>query len=203
MARARVTTSRHIDQRLQQGWTPAAIVEEARRRGEPCPSLRTLQRRSAEIAGAKRATPARRARTEAPAAEAAPEPQRLVRVRRPAPAAPAAPPLVAPAPTVPAPPASEPGVDDPEPIDFAGADLETLNRWIERTERQAETADEQGNVAAFASLSRVLLVAFRARAALRPPPPPDPNANPDMAAAAKRAREKLHDLLDRALEAGA
>ncbi len=134
---------------------------------------------------------------------AAPKPQRLVRVRRPAPAAPPAPPPAAVLPAVPAPPASEPGVDDPEPIDFAGADLETLNRWIEATERQAKAADEAGNVAAFASLSRVLLVAFRARAALRPPPPPDPNANPDMAAAAKRAREKLHDLLDRALEAGA
>ena len=194
MARARVTTSRHIDQRLQQGWTPAAIVEEARRTGRPCPSLRTLQRRSAETTGAKRATPAKRAKVEAPADASPPKPQRLVRVPRPP--APAPPP-----PVVPPPPPSDPGGDDPDPIDFAGADLETLNSWIERTDRLAKKADTEGNVAGFASLSRLLLVAFRARAALRPPPPPDPNANPDMVAAGKRAREKLHELVDRALEA--
>lgn len=54
------------------------------------------------------------------------------------------------------------------------------------------------DVDAVAKIGRVLAVAGKLLAQYQPKRPADPNEHPDMVAAARKAREKLHDLVARA-----
>lgn len=80
---------------------------------------------------------------------------------------------------------------DLEPSDFNFADLDR------ELDKAADEARDAGNLATYASLSKLRLTAKALEARLNPPPPPDPNEGPDMVAAAEACRTKLHDLIDR------
>jgi hypothetical protein len=98
-------------------------------------------------------------------------------------------------PPLPAAPLPESPEDIPE-----GASLSQLDRWIQEAELAIAAAKSAGNVPLIGSTLRVAAQLAEIRRKGTPPPPPNPNENPDMIAAAKRAREALHRLIDSATE---
>lgn len=95
----------------------------------------------------------------------------------------------APNPKTKAPPSPSPDDDPVAMLRSSVGDLRDL----------AAIAKASGEITEFASLSRAINQTIALAAKLSPPPPVDPNENPDMKEAAKRARTRLHELLDRAL----
>ncbi len=186
MSARRAPVSPEIDARLRARQAPWEIVAWAKRKGVPCPSAATLSRRKAEMFGRQRvpqgggASLTSRAGKVPPAPRAAKGGKLSARSRAEAP--PSTPPELA-------------------GVDVTTADLATLDAWIATAQGLLAKSQEDDNLAGFASISRLLILAIARRAAMRPPPPQDPNEHPDFVAAAERARTKLHDLLARALEA--
>lgn len=90
------------------------------------------------------------------------------------------------------------------PYDAAPADfLPLLQRQVVALETLAAEAAQGKNLSGFTQVQRVLNTTVALIAKLRPPVPPDPEARPDMQAAAKRAREKLLRLVEKALRGAA
>lgn len=108
----------------------------------------------------------------------------------------------------PPPPESDPGDDDGDTDDVNPIVL--LRRQVTALERLAKEAHDgdstpckecgrgMPNIAAFATLSRVINTSLALMGKLTPPPPLDPEASPDMQAAAAAARAKLADLVGKA-----
>jgi len=107
-----------------------------------------------------------------------------------------------------APPRVAPPVDEP-PVDSGpdlpgeleeipeGLSIQTMQRLLVKADRAAQAAHATGDLATFgAMVSRVTNLSEAIRKAT-PPEPPDPNERPDMIAAAARAREMLHRLVDK------
>lgn len=92
---------------------------------------------------------------------------------------------------------------EPPPKPNDDTDIAALDRWIAETEELAKQAKLDKNLAAFASLQRVLKGAVESRRKMRPPAAPNPDDNPDMMRLGKLAADRLHKLIDDALrEAG-
>lgn len=79
-----------------------------------------------------------------------------------------------------------------------GTELAVVDRWIPKVEAAAEAAELDGDLASFASLTAKLVTLLEHRRKAAPPPRVDPNEHPDMVAAARRARESLHKLVESA-----
>lgn len=79
-----------------------------------------------------------------------------------------------------------------------GTELAIVDKWIPKVEAAAEAAEAEGDLQAFASLTAKLVTLLEHKRKAAPPPKADPNEHPDMVAAAERAREKLHALIDSA-----
>lgn len=94
--------------------------------------------------------------------------------------------------------------DAPAPIDVADdpSDVPTrLRRVLATLERAAEQAEADKDVARIVQAQRALTQAAALLARLEPAPTVDVDERPDMLAAARRGRERLHALLDRLLAA--
>ena len=72
--------------------------------------------------------------------------------------------------------------------------IEDLNRWIARLEAGASKAEEQGNLAALASIAAKVAALMNLRHRQAPLPKTDPNELPDMKALAVTGRERLRKL---------
>lgn len=106
--------------------------------------------------------------------------------------------------TVPAAPSVAAGAghpDDDGPAEREGgpALLSLLERQVDALEGLAKAA--KADPAAFLAINRSMNSSIALLAKLQPPPPPDHENAPDMVEAARRCREKLHELLDRAIVA--
>lgn len=77
-----------------------------------------------------------------------------------------------------------------------GADLETVDRWIEITQSAASAAQARGDFREMSSLLLRLTGLLEHKRKVQPPLAPDPNSNPDFVAAAKTVRERWHKLLE-------
>lgn len=84
-----------------------------------------------------------------------------------------------------------------------GTDLAEIERWMQIAQRTAVIAEEEGNVSALAAMLRIQRDLFNAKLRARRDAKPDPNDSPDMVAAAKRARDRLHKYVDLVDLAGA
>jgi hypothetical protein len=97
---------------------------------------------------------------------------------------------------------SKPVVEDvadvPEEIP-EGVDLGTVEKWIPRIERAAESAEADGDFTAMSSLMAKLVALLEHKRKATPIPKPDPNDNPDMIAAKERARKEFHRLIEHSL----
>jgi hypothetical protein len=89
-----------------------------------------------------------------------------------------------------------PAPEAPPPED---ADVETLRAWMARLEKLAIACEQEGNLQGFTNLQRAMRDTWDRIRKSAPPVREDPNEAPDMIAAAKRARDVLHALVDRAL----
>lgn len=84
------------------------------------------------------------------------------------------------------------------------SDPATQLRELARLAKELATvARAEGNLSGFTQCVRTISLCVAQAEKLTPPTPPDPEANPDWIAAAKRAREKLHDMLNKALKGAA
>jgi hypothetical protein len=95
--------------------------------------------------------------------------------------------------------AAPPLPDDPEEIP-EGTDLQTLDWWLQLAARKGRAAERTENWPAMAQMGRLSAALFEAKRKATPPEVPDPNEHPDMVAAAKRAREQLHKLVESSVE---
>jgi hypothetical protein len=77
-----------------------------------------------------------------------------------------------------------------------------LLRTIEALERASSAAAADGDIARIVACQRAITQAVALAEKLAPPPPPNPDAKPDMIAAANRFRERVHEILKRAMAAG-
>ena len=80
-----------------------------------------------------------------------------------------------------------------------GTPLEQIEGWMRRIEAAADKAEQQGNLAAFASLMTRLRAFEDARRKATPIPKSDPNDDPDMLAMGEQAERRLMQLIDDAL----
>ncbi len=101
--------------------------------------------------------------------------------------------------TPPAVPLTGEAEDTPDEIP-EGVDVGTVDKWIRKIERAAETAEQAREFNAMSSLMTKLTALLEHKRKAAPPAPPDPNQNPDFVEAARRARERLHKLIDTATE---
>ena len=92
-----------------------------------------------------------------------------------------------------------PAEDAGEPGDVAGAGVR-LERTIASLERVAAQAEADKDVGRVVAAQRAITQAMALAARLAPPPRVDVDDRPDMVAAAKRGRERMHALLDRLLK---
>jgi len=83
-----------------------------------------------------------------------------------------------------------------------GASLELVDKWIAKLEAAGEVAESEGDLKTFATLAAKLVTLLEHRRKAAPPPVADPNEHPDMVEAAKRARKRLHDLIETSPEEG-
>jgi len=100
----------------------------------------------------------------------------------------------------PAPPA-DPTQDGPlpQPEEVEAVDsVSDLDTWLAIAQRQAKAAEGRGDVENLSKYVRLATMIMDQKRKLAPPPKQDPNEQPDMVAAAKRAREMLHALIDSA-----
>lgn len=98
-------------------------------------------------------------------------------------------------------PADSSSEDLPEgEVALDGASVAQLDRWIRQAEVAIDKAEAAGDLGLMSNLLRTADSLAKTRAKVAPVTPPDPNAHPDMIAAAKRAREMLHKLVDSAVE---
>lgn len=96
-------------------------------------------------------------------------------------------------------PAPPPPLDEvPDEIP-EGVSVDVVDKWIPKVERAAEAAEAAKDFGALASLLAKLTALLEHKRKAAPPPKVDPNENPDMIAAAKRAREMLHKLVESAV----
>ncbi len=100
-------------------------------------------------------------------------------------------------PAVVAPPPSKP---DAESVDLEEA-LPLLARSVAAIESLAASARAAGTPALELQAQRALTGAIALMAKLKPPPVQDHNQHPDMVAAAEKCKEKLRDLVARAVRA--
>jgi transcriptional regulator with XRE-family HTH domain len=102
-----------------------------------------------------------------------------------------------------APPPAEPSspTADDVPDDVPeGVSVDIVDKWIKKVEQAAEAAQKKDDFSAMSALTTKLVALLEHKRKAAPPPPPDPNANPDFIEAARRARERLHKLIDTAVE---
>lgn len=85
------------------------------------------------------------------------------------------------------------------PVDVDTADPSEIGRMIAEVKSAADAAKANGNLGAYASLMSRLVALLEHQRKVTPAQPPDPNEHPDMIAAAKRARDRLHALIESAL----
>jgi hypothetical protein len=76
--------------------------------------------------------------------------------------------------------------------------LEQLDGWLKRAEREARAAETRGDIETLAKMVRLAGTLLEQKRKATPPPKRDPDENPDMITAARRAREKLHKLIESA-----
>lgn len=74
-----------------------------------------------------------------------------------------------------------------------------LRRVLSSLERAAKQAEADRDVGRLIAAQKAIVAASALLAKATPAPPPDVDARPDMVAAAKRGRERMHALLDRLL----
>lgn len=82
------------------------------------------------------------------------------------------------------------------PLDAAGR-VALLDRAVADLSEVTAEAKRAGNLDALTKAQRLVNACLSLAAKIEPPEPPDPNQMPDMVAAAKRARARLHALLER------
>jgi AcrR family transcriptional regulator len=99
----------------------------------------------------------------------------------------------------PAPPSEPAPVEVPDSIP-EGIDLGTVDKWLRNIEEAASEAKAAKDFNAMSSLMAKFTALLEHRRKATPPAPPDPNLNPDFVEAARRARERLHKLIDTAVE---
>lgn len=104
------------------------------------------------------------------------------------------------APAPPPAPASGPSVDEVPDEVPEGLALDIVDKWIKKVEEAAEAAQKKDDFTSMSALTTKLVALLEHKRKAAPPPPPDPNANPDFIEAARRARERLHKLIDTAVE---
>lgn len=80
-----------------------------------------------------------------------------------------------------------------------GADLETLNEWLETAKRMGKVAELEGDLQAIARAGRLVTSLIEAKRKAAPPTKPDPNENPDYRALAEEVEARLHKLADEVL----
>ena len=98
--------------------------------------------------------------------------------------------------------AAEPSPESmPEDVP-AGLPVEAYDDMIDRAKRNMQAAEDAENHSAAQGWARVELAAMTERRKAAPPPVADPNEHPDMLEAAKRARKRLHDLIETSPETG-
>lgn len=97
------------------------------------------------------------------------------------------------------PPASVPDLPESEEEIPEGIDLGTYDRWIAKAETMAKQAELDKNLVELGKAGRLVVMLLDAKRKATPPAPPDPNERPDMIAAAQRARDALHKLVDSAV----
>lgn len=78
-------------------------------------------------------------------------------------------------------------------------DLRQIERWLQRAEAMARKAVNLGDLAGMGQMGRLTSALLEAKRRATPPEKADPNDHPDMVAAAARAREMLHKMIDRAI----
>jgi hypothetical protein len=80
------------------------------------------------------------------------------------------------------------------------AHLEKLDHWIAVAKKRATAAEQTGDIDTLTKMVRLAGTLLEQRRKALPPPRRDPDLAPDMIAAAKRAREALHRLIDSATD---
>ena len=109
-------------------------------------------------------------------------------------------------PELPAPAGSPPTADPPLPSSPdaipEGLSLDMLHRLRAKADGAAQHALAQQDLATFAAMGRLVTGLSEAIRKATPPEKPDPEDSPDMIAAATRARETLHKLVDQAVGHG-
>lgn len=80
-----------------------------------------------------------------------------------------------------------------------GTDLTTFDVWLEKAERMAREAERTGNLVELGKAGRLVVMLLDAKRKATPVAAPDLNERPDMVAAARRARETLHKLVESAV----
>jgi hypothetical protein len=80
-----------------------------------------------------------------------------------------------------------------------GLSLDVLRALFRKADRAASEALSRKDLATFGAMGRLVTALSEAIRKATPPEKVDPNDHPDMLSAAKRAREKLHRLVDQAV----
>lgn len=96
--------------------------------------------------------------------------------------------------------AAEPETGAAESDDMQPANPADAEKLRVRLERLLVRAEAEGNLGAVSTLSARLISVLEHQRKNAPLPKVDPNESPDMVAAARRAREALHRLIDSAVE---
>lgn len=182
MPRKRSELGANVDKRIAalmtRGWTAEAIAKELQAKGTDV-STRTIGRRMRELRG------------DVAAPRASSSPTRREHYAMPDPASPA-------------PPASESKDDVDEALPGADeipeeANLAQIERWLKRAEAMAQKAMALGDIAGMGQMGRLTSALLEAKRRATPPEKADPNDRPDMVAAAQRARDMLHRMIDQAI----
>lgn len=98
-------------------------------------------------------------------------------------------------------PPPDPPSDDFDPLEPLpeNARAEIAARWLKRVERAAIKAEAEGQIGALGTMGRLIATFLEHQRKAQPIKLPDPNEMPDVIAAAGRAREMLHMLIDTAV----